>query len=129
MAPSAAAQCKATHGCDHGFADAADGFPIAGDEVIFIDLVKSELRHGCNVGACCKSFFAASDHDAANGLVGVKGFEGLAEFDHQACVQGVELLRTVERDDAYFVSFGVNGDEFVAHAITPEQMKVNIKII
>jgi hypothetical protein len=25
------------------------------------------------------------------------------------------LLGTVERDDAYFVGLGVNGDEFVAH--------------
>jgi hypothetical protein len=116
---AAATQRKTAHGRDHGFADAADGFPVARDEVVFVNVVEIELGHGRDVGPCGKGFFAAGDDDAANGLVGVKGFEGQAQLVHQGAVQGVQGFGAVEGDDADLPAFGADFNVFVGQVLSP----------
>ena len=78
-----------------------------------------ELRHGRNVSTCGKGFFAAGDDDAANGLVGVKGFEGQAQLVHQSAVQGVQGLGAVQGDDANWPAFGADFNVFVGQVLSP----------
>ena len=46
---AAAAQREAADGGNHGLANAADGFSVAGDEVTLVGINKAQLLHGRNV--------------------------------------------------------------------------------
>jgi hypothetical protein len=45
----------------------------------------------------------------------------LTQLNHQTRIQRIELLGTVEGDDAYFVGFGVDGYEFVGNVFAPKK--------
>jgi hypothetical protein len=94
---------------------AADGFPVAGDVVALVGVGKAVFGHGADVGTGGKGLFAAGDDHAADGLVGIKGLERLAQFVHQLVVQRVELLGAVQRDDADLLGFGAHFNGFVGH--------------
>ena len=110
-----AAQCKSTDRGNDRFADAANGFPVAGDEVLVVNLGKAELGHGGNVGTSGKGFFVAGDDDATDLVVAVKYFEGLPQLHHQFTMQRIQLLGAVQRDDAHLFGFGSHLNEFVGH--------------
>jgi hypothetical protein len=116
---AAATQREAGHGRDHGLADRADGFPVAGDEVFLVDVGEGEFRHGRNVGTGGKGFFAAGDDHAADGLIGVEGLQCGTEFVHQGAVERVECLRPVQRDDADFFGLDTHLDQFISHGLSP----------
>jgi hypothetical protein len=99
----------------HGLADAADGFPVAGDVVALVDVGEAVAGHGADVGAGGKRLLAAGDDDAADRFVGVEGLERRAQFVHQLVVQGVELLRTIELHDADLARFRAHFDVGVGH--------------
>jgi hypothetical protein len=61
-----------------------------------------------------KGLVRAGDDDRADVLVGLEGGQRAAQFVHQVIVQGIQLLRAVESDQADFSAhFGVDVD--VAH--------------
>ena len=75
--------------------------------------------HDRNVSACCEGFFAARDNDATDGFVGIKDFQGGAQFVHQISVQGVQSLGTIEGDDANFAAFDADFNVFVGQNNSP----------
>jgi hypothetical protein len=70
---AAAAQGKAADGGDDWFAHAANGFPVAGDEVALVHIGKAVGGHTADVGTGGKGFFAAGDDHASNRRVCIKG--------------------------------------------------------
>ena len=112
---AATAQCKSTDRGNDRFADASNGFPIAGDEILVVNLSKAELGHGGNVGTGGKGFFVAGDDDATDLVVGVECFQGLPQLHHQFTMQRIQLLGAVQRDDAHLFGFGSHLNEFVGH--------------
>ena len=114
-----AAQCKATDGRNHGLANTANGFPVAGDEVLFVDVVEIVLGHGRDVGTRGKGFFAARHNDAANGFVGIKGLQCGTQFVHQGAIQSVQGFGAIQCDDANFAAFNADFDVFVRQKDSP----------
>ena len=114
-----ATQCKATDRCNDGLANAANGFPVAGDEIFFVDIVEIVFGHGRNVGAGSKGFFAARHDDAANGFVGIKVLQSQAQFVHQGAIQSVQSFRAIQCDDANFAAFNADFNVFVRQKDSP----------
>jgi hypothetical protein len=114
---AAATQRKAADGGDHGFANVANGFPVAGDVVAFVHIGKAVGGHGANVGTGGKGFFATSDDHAADVVLRVKALQGLTQLGHELVVERVELLGAVEGDNAHG-AFGADLDAFVCHGLS-----------
>ena len=115
---AAAAQRKAADGGNHGLANAADGFPVAGDEVALVGINKAQLLHGRNVRASGKGALAAGEDDAAHFVIGVKRLERQPQLVHQLVIERVELLRAVEGDDANaLIAFGAGLNQFIRHGL------------
>ena len=112
------AQGKTADRRNHRFAHRADGFPVAGDEILCVHIGKVVAGHGTNVGPSGKGFFAAGDDHAANGGVGVIGLERGAQLVHQLAVQGIELLGPVEGDHPDLVGVGGGLDGLVGHGVS-----------
>ncbi|MNV58565.1 hypothetical protein D3C71_1509510 [compost metagenome] len=112
---TATAQRKTADSGNDGLADGADRFPVAGDVVALVGVGKTVFRHGANIGSGGERSFTAGNDHAADLLVGIKRLQGGPQFIHQLIVQRVELLGTVEGDDADLVRFNADFDGFVAH--------------
>ena len=98
---TAAPQGDTFDGRDDGLADASDGFPVAGDEVVAVGIHEVVVAHGSNVGASGKGAGAPRQDDGTDVGVPVEHQQGVAELVHQGIVQGVELLGAIEADEPH----------------------------
>ena len=114
---AAAAEREARDRRHDRLARARGAVPGAG-EIAEIGLDEGLVGHLLDVGAGGEGLLVAGDQQAADVLVGLVGVDGLGELGLERDVERVELLRTVEPDDAD-AAFGLDDDVLVAHGFLP----------
>src|SRR5206468_298630 len=96
---AAATECVAANCSDHGRLDASNAIP--GLEATAHHVDGRLVRHFFDVGPGSERFFTcARDYYAADLLIVVKGLQGVGQLAYQVEIESVELLGTIERDDA-----------------------------
>ena len=114
---AAAAEREAGYRRHYRLAGARCAVPGTG-EIAEIDLDEGLVGHLLDVSAGGEGLVVAGEQHAADAVVGLKGVDRLDQLADERAVERIELLRTVEPDDAD-PAFGLDDDVLIAHGCLP----------